>query len=192
MLRIRLRRVGAKKQPAYRIVVAEAGFPRDGRFLEIIGHYNPRTEPSAVSVNEERALHWLSQGAQPSDRVRQLLSLTGTTDRFERLKSGQELSALLEEAERAAEERTYPTKTRHEQQSETSSNKPKKGSRAKRAMKDIEPETEASEAPEEDTGTEADDGSDGEPESEASGEPEESTGTEADDGSDGETKNEAS
>ena len=66
MLRIRLRRVGAKKQPSYRIVVAEKSAPRDGKFVEVIGFYNPRTEPETVNIEEERALHWLSVGDRKS------------------------------------------------------------------------------------------------------------------------------
>ena len=72
MVKIRLRRMGAKKQPTYRFVVADARAPRDGRFIEILGHYNPRTEPRTVVVNEEKAKQWLEKGAQPSDTVRRL------------------------------------------------------------------------------------------------------------------------
>ncbi len=82
MLRIRLRRVGRKKQPSYRIVVAERSMPRDGRFVEIIGFYNPRTEPETVKIQEERALYWLSVGAQPSDAVQRLFDKYGVTERF--------------------------------------------------------------------------------------------------------------
>jgi len=88
MLRIRLRRVGAKKQPSYRIVVTEREAPRDGAFLEIIGFYNPRTEPETVEINEERALHWLSQGAQPSDAVKRMLTKTGIMDKWAAAKQG--------------------------------------------------------------------------------------------------------
>jgi small subunit ribosomal protein S16 len=76
-VRIRLRRAGKKKQPEYRLVVAEASSPRDGRFLEVIGHYNPRRDPPTVSVNEERALHWLRQGAQPSETAKSILVKVG-------------------------------------------------------------------------------------------------------------------
>ncbi|MGC8787021.1 MAG: 30S ribosomal protein S16 [Anaerolineae bacterium] len=76
-VRIRLRRTGAKKQASYRIVVADSRSPRNGRFIEIIGHYNPRTEPPTVEVDEERARYWLSQGAQPSDAVARLLEKKG-------------------------------------------------------------------------------------------------------------------
>lgn len=82
MVRIRLCRTGAKKQPHYRVVVADQRSPRDGRFLEIIGHYNPRTEPATVVIDEERALHWLGMGAQPSDPVRRMLDSKGITLKF--------------------------------------------------------------------------------------------------------------
>ncbi len=72
MVRIRLRRVGMKGQPSYRIVAAEKEKPRDGRFLEILGFYNPRTEPSTVEVKEDLIYKWLKNGAQPSDSVKQI------------------------------------------------------------------------------------------------------------------------
>jgi small subunit ribosomal protein S16 len=81
MVKIRLRRMGAKKQPTYRFVVADARSPRDGRFIEILGHYNPRTEPREVVVNEEKAKAWLAKGAQPSDTVRRLFAEKGIMDR---------------------------------------------------------------------------------------------------------------
>lgn len=77
VLKLRLRRTGAKKRPSYRIVVAEHSSPRDGRFVEIIGHYNPLTEPATVKVDEERARHWLSVGAQPTETVAGLLKRAG-------------------------------------------------------------------------------------------------------------------
>ncbi|HHH40634.1 MAG TPA: 30S ribosomal protein S16 [Chloroflexi bacterium] len=106
MVRIRLRRVGAKKQPSYRVVVADSRAARDGRFIEIIGFYNPRTEPETVSIKRERALYWLSVGAQPSEPVLRLLTKVGVMDYFKRLKAGEPLEALLAEmeAEAAAEE----------------------------------------------------------------------------------------
>jgi small subunit ribosomal protein S16 len=72
-LRIRLTRVGAKKHPIYRIVVSERLAPRDGRFIEIVGHYNPNTDPAQVSLKEDRIRHWLSKGATPSETVGHLL-----------------------------------------------------------------------------------------------------------------------
>ncbi len=107
MLRIRLRRVGGKKQPSYRIVVAESTAPRDGKFVEIVGFYNPRTEPETVQVKEERVLYWLSVGAQPSDSLTRLLKKMGTLARFERMKGGESLETLVEEAT-AAEQTTSP------------------------------------------------------------------------------------
>lgn len=83
MVSIRLRRVGAKKQPSYRIVVADKKSPRDGRFIENIGHFNPRTEPETVVLDNERALYWLSVGAQPSDAVRRLLVNAGVMAEYE-------------------------------------------------------------------------------------------------------------
>ncbi len=76
-VKIRLRRVGAKKQPAYRIVVADSRAPRDGRFIEILGHYNPLSEPSTVVIDAERALHWLRAGAQPTDVLLKMLEKQG-------------------------------------------------------------------------------------------------------------------
>jgi small subunit ribosomal protein S16 len=101
MVKIRLRRVGAKKQPSFRVVVADSRSPRDGRFIEQIGFYNPRTEPETLRIDEARALHWLNVGAQPTDSVARLLRTTGTMERFERLKQGEPLEDLLAEAEEA-------------------------------------------------------------------------------------------
>jgi len=102
MVKIRLRRVGAKKQPSYRIVVTDSRAPRDGRFIENIGSYNPRTEPETVKIEEERALYWLNVGAQPTEAVARLLRKQGTMARFERLKQGESLETLAAEAEEAA------------------------------------------------------------------------------------------
>jgi small subunit ribosomal protein S16 len=81
MVKIRLRRMGAKKQPTYRFVVADARSPRDGRFLEILGHYNPRTEPKTLVVDQDKAKQWLAKGAQPSDPVRRLFAELGLVER---------------------------------------------------------------------------------------------------------------
>ena len=115
MVKIRLRRVGAKKQPSYRVVVADSRAPRDGRFIETIGFYNPRTEPETVRIKEDRALHWLSVGAQPTDSVARLLNKQGTLARFERLKQGESMEALVAEAGEAALAAPAPSpKTRRE------------------------------------------------------------------------------
>src|ERR687885_770366 len=72
-VRVRLTRVGSKKNPIWRVVVADQRSPRDGRFIETIGHYNPQTEPSTIVIDEERFQHWVSRGAQPSNQVKQLV-----------------------------------------------------------------------------------------------------------------------
>jgi small subunit ribosomal protein S16 len=77
VVRIRLLRTGKRKQPNYRVVVSDQRSARDGRFIEIVGQYNPLTDPSTITIDEERALHWLGQGAQPSDSVTALLKRTG-------------------------------------------------------------------------------------------------------------------
>jgi small subunit ribosomal protein S16 len=81
MVKIRLRRMGAKKQPTYRFVVTDARSPRDGRFIEIVGHYNPRSDPKTVVLEEDKIKGWLSKGAQPSDPVRRLLAERGLVER---------------------------------------------------------------------------------------------------------------
>jgi small subunit ribosomal protein S16 len=103
VLRIRLRRVGSKKQPLYRMVIAENEWPRDGRFLEIVGRYNPRTNPETVEVEEARVYHWLKNGAQPTDSMAQLLKKQGTLGRFERVQQGEALETVLADAQTAAE-----------------------------------------------------------------------------------------
>lgn len=100
MVKIRLRRTGAKKQPHYRVVVTESRSPRDGRFIEIIGHYNPRTEPPTVEISAERALYWLSVGAQPSEAVRRMLDKLGIMAQVTAVRKGdvsiEEILAQLE------------------------------------------------------------------------------------------------
>ncbi len=98
MVRIRLRRVGQKGQAVYRIVAADQRAKRDGRYIEILGHYNPRTQPETVEFAEERMLYWLSNGAQPSESMTMILRKTGTLDRYERLKKGESLESLVAEA----------------------------------------------------------------------------------------------
>jgi len=82
MVKIRLFRVGRKHRPMYRVVVADSRSPRDGAFIEIIGHYNPLTDPATVDINEEKALKWLKDGAQPTETVSSLLRKLGIMDRF--------------------------------------------------------------------------------------------------------------
>ena len=111
MVRIRLRRVGAKNQPMYRIVAADKESPRDGRFLEILGFYNPLTDPETIHLKEDLIYKWLSQGAQPSDSVKKMLERTGLYERYTRFKAGEALETLLEEAAKAEEQRTGSPKT---------------------------------------------------------------------------------
>ncbi len=108
MVRIRLRRQGLKGQPSYRVVVTDKRKARNGSYLENIGHYNPRTQPATEIIAEERALYWLSVGAQPSDAVRRLLEHTGTWQRFQRLRQGEDLQDLLKEAEETRPELPSP------------------------------------------------------------------------------------
>jgi small subunit ribosomal protein S16 len=98
MVRIRLRRVGSKKQPSYRVVAADKEAPRDGRFLEVLGHYNPRTQPETIHLEEDRVFHWLSVGAQPSDSVTQIFKVMGTMERYQRFQAGEAIETLMEEA----------------------------------------------------------------------------------------------
>lgn len=93
MVRIRLRRQGAKKQPTYRVVVTDREAPRDGRFIEVIGFFNPRTDPETFQIDEERAAYWLSVGAQPSEAVARLLAKTGAPARAAELKQAKAASA---------------------------------------------------------------------------------------------------
>ncbi len=112
MVRIRLRRQGLKRQPSYRVVVTDKRKARNGSYLEHIGHYNPRTQPATEIIDEDRALYWLSVGAQPSDAVRRLLEHTGTWERFQRLRAGESREALVAEAEANRGELPSP-KTNH-------------------------------------------------------------------------------
>jgi small subunit ribosomal protein S16 len=91
--RIRLMRLGAKKRPFYRVVVADSRSPRDGRFIESIGKYHPLADPSLIEIDEERALHWLRVGAQPSEPVRNLLEKTGIWERFQAERRGEKAAS---------------------------------------------------------------------------------------------------
>ena len=91
MVRIRLRRTGARNRPSYRVVVADTRAARDGAYIEKIGHYDPLTDPETVVIDEEKALKWLQHGAQPSEAVARLLSKVGITERFEAGKGSRRL-----------------------------------------------------------------------------------------------------
>lgn len=95
MVKIRLRRMGAKKQPHYRVVVADSRAPRDGRFIETIGYYNPRTEPPTVRIDEVRAIYWLERGAQPTEAVARLLIKLGISGKWARVRAGEPLGEVV-------------------------------------------------------------------------------------------------
>jgi small subunit ribosomal protein S16 len=103
-VKIRLTRKGKKKQPTYRVVVADARAPRDGRYIEQIGRYDPRQDPSVVEIDNDRALHWLERGAQPSDAVRKLLEISGVLE-ARRVREGKvHVVDVASQAEAAAED----------------------------------------------------------------------------------------
>lgn len=113
MVRIRLRRVGGKGQPSYRVVAADKESPRDGRFLEALGFYNPRTDPATIQLSEDRIFEWLSNGAQPSESVDKVFRSAGLWERYERFKQGEDVETLLAEAEAAEKARNINPKTTH-------------------------------------------------------------------------------
>ncbi|MEJ2097573.1 MAG: 30S ribosomal protein S16 [Deltaproteobacteria bacterium] len=144
MVRLRLRRVGRKKQPSYRIVAAEKEAPRDGRFLEIVGFYNPRTEPSTITMKEDRIFEWLSNGAQPSDAVESLFRQMGTRDRFDRFKAGESIETLLEEYAVVEENRNVTGKTRVDKKKKSKKAQAKEAAEAAAAAEEAAAEEEAS------------------------------------------------
>ncbi len=114
MVRIRLRRVGFRNQPSYRIVAADKEKPRDGRFLENLGFYNPRTEPATIQIDEGLVYKWLKNGAKPSESVEQIFNTVGLYDRYEKYKSGTELQKVIEEAREYYENRKVDARTRRD------------------------------------------------------------------------------
>ncbi len=120
MVRIRLRRVGAKHQPSYRIVAAEKEDPATGDFLEILGHYNPRTRPASVELNEARLFYWLRNGAQPSVSLVKVLKTSGAWDRWDRVRAGEEIEAVVASA---GAKTAYDPRTRRD---DVTSSKPSK------------------------------------------------------------------
>ncbi len=105
MVKIRLRRMGAKKQPSYRVVVTDSRTARDGRFIETIGHYNPRTEPPTVEIDAARALYWLSVGAQPSEAVKRMLDKMGVMSQATAIRKGDvSIDEVVAKAEAATAE----------------------------------------------------------------------------------------
>ncbi len=112
MVRIRLRRVGSAHQPHYRVVVADKESPRDGRFIEIVGSYNPRTHPGTIEFNEDRIFYWLSVGAQPTESVEKLFKVVKLDDRFGRFKSGEDKAVLIDEGAKIYQARAAQIKAK--------------------------------------------------------------------------------
>lgn len=101
-VRMRLRREGKKKAPYYRVVVADSRSPRDGRYIEDIGYYQPLNDPSTIEINSERALYWLGNGVQPSDQVKQLLRVSGIWEEFKPGDPGRDRTAKIEQRAKEA------------------------------------------------------------------------------------------
>ena len=98
-VKLRLMRMGKKKQPTYRVVAADSRAPRNGRFIEIIGIYEPRQDPSVVRIDNDRALHWLRHGAQPTERVEKLLKISGAWETFRGPAAGEVKAAATDAGE---------------------------------------------------------------------------------------------
>lgn len=111
MVRLRLRRIGLKGQPTYRVVAADSESPRDGRFLEILGFYNPRTQPATIHLDEGRVFHWMKNGALPTESVEQVFKAAGTMARWERFKNGESVETLVKEAAEAETKRGATSRT---------------------------------------------------------------------------------
>jgi len=111
MVRIRLRRIGLRGQPTYRVVAADKESPRDGRFLEILGFYNPRTQPATIHLKEDRVYEWMKNGALPTESVAQVFKSAGVLDRWERFKKGEAVETLVAEAAVAETKRGTGNKT---------------------------------------------------------------------------------
>lgn len=144
MVRLRLRRVGRKKQPSFRIVAADKESPRDGKFLEVLGFYNPRTEPETITLKEDRIYDWLSKGAQPSDATERIFRTAGLLDRFERYKAGEDVNKLVEESEAWQESHNLSGKTRQD----TSAKSEKKAKKADVAAEKPKADAKKAEEPE--------------------------------------------
>ena len=155
MVKIRLRRVGTKKRPSYRLVVADAHAPRDGAFISIIGHYNPLTDPETIVIDEEKARHWLEQGAQPTDTAARLLAKVGIIEeseaRKEKIKTDitAKPKASKKKAKTGATEKPEPSKEEPEasitEEPKASKKKAKTGTTEKPEPSKEEPEASITE-----------------------------------------------
>ena len=138
-VKLRLRRMGKKKQPVYKLVAADARSPRDGKFIEAIGLYNPKTDPATVEIKEERAMYWLGVGAQPTDTVKNLLSHQGIILKHELLKQGlteEKIAVKLDEWKKLKEANLAAA-------SKKKTEKPKKASAEKQDKTDSESEVKS-------------------------------------------------
>lgn len=91
---IRLRRMGSKKRPYYRVIVTDSRMPRDGRFIEVLGYYHPIEKPAKVSLDEDKVFHWLERGAKPSDTVASLFKVTGLLEKWSKKNKGEDISEI--------------------------------------------------------------------------------------------------
>ena len=147
-VKIRLRRIGAKKAPFYRIVVADSRYPRDGRFIEEVGYYDPQPDPSVIRIDSERAQYWLGVGAQPSDQVRNLLVLTGDIAKFNG-KADAVSRVIVSEADKAAQAEQAI------KDAEAAAEKSKAAASAKKAEEEAAAAAEAEQASDEAAGEDA-------------------------------------
>ncbi|NOQ40249.1 MAG: 30S ribosomal protein S16 [Anaerolineales bacterium] len=145
MVRIRLRRAGGKGQPTHRIVAANRESPRDGRFIEILGDYNPRTEPSTIRIKEDRIYYWLSVGAQPSDSVMQIFRVVGLMERYQRYKDGEDIEVLVAEGKQVEKDRNVDPRTRRDDLVKVGSPK-KKEEPVEEAVADADAEADVADA----------------------------------------------
>jgi small subunit ribosomal protein S16 len=151
MVRLRLRRVGGNNQPTFRVVAADKESPRNGRFIEIVGFYNPRTQPATIQLKEDRIYEWISKGAQPSDSAMAVFKTAGLLERYERFKTGEKVDALLQEAEASAKSRNTSRLTRHAAPLKSKKPRKKEGEAAKPAATPAQPAAEAAPVAEEAT-----------------------------------------
>ena len=143
MVKIRLRRVGAKKKPQYRLVVADSRSPRDGAFIDIIGHYNPLTDPETVVIAEDKARHWLERGAQPTDTAARLLAKVGIIEESKARKEKMETGNAAKPKESKKKAKAGVT-----EKSETSKKESEAGITEEPEINKEEPEADIAEEPE--------------------------------------------
>ena len=143
MLRIRLRRMGAKKQASYRVVVADQRAPRDGRFVEIIGYYDPMTAPPKIHVEEETLFRWLGRGASPTVNVASLLRRTGSLQKWELMKSGVTGAELETRVEAIKNQRQVAEERRKAKKQEVKSKKAEAAETAEKKEEAAEKKEEA-------------------------------------------------